>query len=92
MKVALVLADADLPLTDDLRFLVRQVREAGTEPPQDISDAAWLTPWAAELRYDEAIALDRTAALAAADSASGWATTLLADAKGREINPLPDPP
>ena len=81
MKVALVLADADLPLTHDLKFLGRQVRETGTEPPQDISDTAWLTPWAAELRYDEPIAFDRTAALTAAESATGWAASLLADAK-----------
>ncbi len=89
MKVALVLADADLPLTHDLKFLVRQVRETGTEPPQDISDTAWLTPWAAELRYDEPIAFDRTAALAAAENASGWAASLLADAKRPQ--PEPDP-
>lgn len=44
IKLALVLADADLPLTHDLKFLVRQVREAGTEPPQDILDTAWLPP------------------------------------------------
>ena len=84
MKVALMLADADLPLTHDLRFLVRQVRATGTEPPQDISDTAWLTPWAAELRYDEPVALDRIAALAAAERATGWAASLLADAKRRQ--------
>ena len=91
MKVALVLADADLPLTHDLKFLVRQVREAGTEPPQDILDTAWLTPWAAELRYDEPIAFDRAAALAAAEGASGWAASLLADAKRPQLDPDPDP-
>jgi hypothetical protein len=77
----LVLADADLPLTHDLKFLLRQLREIGTEPPEDISQTSWLTPWAAELRYDEPIALDRTAALRAAESATGWAASLLADAK-----------
>lgn len=77
LKVALVLADAELPLTHDLRFLVRQVRESGIEPPGEFSDAQWLTPWAAELRYDEPIALDRAAALAAAKRAVGWATSLL---------------
>ncbi len=91
MKVALVLADADLPLSHDLKFLVRQVRETGTEPPQDIADTAWLTPWAAELRYDEPIALDRTAALASAESASGWAASLLADAKRPQLDSDPDP-
>jgi HEPN domain-containing protein len=87
MKVALVLADADLPLSHDLKFLVRQVRETGAEPPQDIADTAWLTPWAAELRYDEPIALDRTAALAAAESATAWAASLLADAKRAQPDP-----
>jgi len=77
LKVALVLADAELPLTHDLRFLVRQVRESGIEPPREFSDAQWLTPWAAELRYDEPITLDRAAALVAAESAVGWATSLL---------------
>jgi HEPN domain-containing protein len=79
LKVALVLADADLPLSHDLGFLVRQVRESGIEPTQEFSDAQWLTPWAAELRYDEPIALDRAAALAAAESAVGWAVSLLDD-------------
>lgn len=79
LKVALVLAGADLPLSHDLGFLVRQVRESGIEPPQEFSDAQWLTPWAAELRYDEPIALDRAAALAAAESAVGWAVSLLDD-------------
>lgn len=87
IKAVLVLADADLPLTHDLKFLGRQVRETGIEPPQDILDTAWLTPWAAELRYDEPIALDRAAALAAAESASGWATSLLADAKRLRPDP-----
>ena len=79
LKVALVLVDADLPLSHDLGFLVRQVRESGIEPTQEFSDAQWLTPWAAELRYDEPIALDRAAALAAAESAVGWAVSLLDD-------------
>jgi HEPN domain-containing protein len=81
LQACRVLADADLPLTHDLKFLLRQVRETGTEPPQDISYTAWLTPWAAELRYDEPIAFDRPAALAAAESAIRWAASLLADAK-----------
>lgn len=78
MKVVLVLADADLPLTHDLKFLLRQLRETRAEPPDDISETSWLTPWAAELRYDEPIALDRAAALRAAESATGWAASLLA--------------
>ena len=79
LKVALVLQGADLPLSHDLKFLVRQVRESGVEPPGELSDAQWLTPWAAELRYDEPIALDRAAALAVAESAADWAASLLAE-------------
>lgn len=80
LKVVLVLQGADLPLSHDLKFLVRQVRESGVEPPGELSDAQWLTPWAAELRYDEPIALDRAAALAVAESAVSWADSLLAEA------------
>ncbi|HEV3048590.1 MAG TPA: HEPN domain-containing protein [Solirubrobacteraceae bacterium] len=87
LKVVLVLADVDLPLTHDLMFLLRQVRETGIEPPPDISDTEWLTPWAAELRYDDPIAFDRAAALAAGKSASGWAALLLADAKSSQVDP-----
>jgi HEPN domain-containing protein len=56
LKVALVLADADLPLSHDIAFLVRQVGESGIESPGEFSNSEWLTPWAAELRYDEPIA------------------------------------
>jgi hypothetical protein len=75
LKVALVLADLELPYTHDLELLVEQVKGAGTTMPDELSQ------WAAELRYDEPIALDRAAALAAAESANGWAASLLADAK-----------
>lgn len=87
MKVVLVLADADVPLSHDLKFLLRQVRGTGAAPPDDMSETSWLTPWAAELRYDEPIALDRAAALQAAESATGWARSLLADAKRPQLDP-----
>jgi len=89
LKVALVLADSELPRTHDLELLVEQVKGAGTKVPGELSGTEWLTPWAAELRYDEPIALDRTAALAAAESASGWAASLLAAAKHPQANPDP---
>jgi hypothetical protein len=87
--VALVLADSELPHTHDLELLVEQVKGARTRVPDELSDTEWLTPWAAELRYDEPIALDRTAALTAAESASGWAASLLADAKRSQTDPDP---
>jgi HEPN domain-containing protein len=81
LKVALVLADSELPHTHDLELLVERVEGAGIEVPDELSDTEWLTPWAAELRYDEPAALNRTAALAAAATANGWAASLLAGAK-----------
>ena len=86
LKVALVLADSELPRTHDLELLVEQIKATGKTVPDDLSATEWLTPWAAELRYDEPIALDRAAALTAAESATGWAASLLADAK----RPQPD--
>ena len=86
---ALVLADSELPHTHDLELLVEQIKGTGTTVPDELSRTEWLTPWAAELRYDERIALDRDAALAAAESANGWAASLLADAKRPQ--PEPDP-
>ena len=77
LKVALVLADVELPRTHDLESLVEQVEQAGIKVPEGLSSVDWLTPWAAELRYDEPTALDRTAALAVAESATRWSGALL---------------
>jgi HEPN domain-containing protein len=77
LKVALVLAGSELPRTHDLELLGEQVEAAGTNVPDELSDIDWLTPWAAELRYDEPITLNRAAALAVAESAVGWGTSLL---------------
>lgn len=79
LKVALVLADSELSRTHDLELLAEQVEGAGTKVPHKLSRTDWLTPWAAELGYDEQTALDRTAALAVAESAVAWAATLLDD-------------
>ena len=74
-----MLADSELPRTHDLELLAEQVEGAGTKVPDELTSADWLMPWAAELRYDEPIALDRAAALVAAESAVGWAESLLAE-------------
>jgi HEPN domain-containing protein len=72
LKVALVLADVELPRTHDLESLVEQVEEAGIKVPEELSSVDWLTPWAAGMRYDEPTALDRAAALAVGESAARW--------------------
>lgn len=79
LKVALVLAGSELPRTHDLELLAEQVEGTGATVPDELARTEWLTPWAAELRYDEQIALDRTAALAVAESATAWAAMLLDD-------------
>lgn len=77
LKVALVLADIELPHTHDLESLAELVRESATELPTEIEGTEWLTPWATDLRYEEPVALDRNAALTAAESAYRWAASLL---------------
>ncbi len=80
LKVALVLVDSELSRTHDLELLAEQAEGAGTKVPDELSSADWLTPWAAELRYDDPVALDRDAALALAQSSVDWAAALLAEA------------
>ncbi len=77
LKVALVLADTDFPRTHDLRELVDIADEAGVEVPDSIQDARWLTPWAAQLRYEMLEPLDRNTAFSIATEAVEWATGLL---------------
>jgi len=79
LKVALVLADSELPRTHDLELLVEQVEGARTKVPGELSSTEWLTPWAAEFRYDVPVPLDRAAAVAVAETAIAWAESLLAD-------------
>lgn len=77
LKVALVLADIDFPRTHDLRELGDIADEASIEVPDSIQEARWLTPWAAQLRYEMLEPLDRDAAFSIAAEAVAWATGLL---------------
>jgi HEPN domain-containing protein len=80
LKAAVVLAEIELPRSHDLEMLAEQAA-ARAPLPDELAGVDWLTPWAVALRYDEpAEALDRDAAVAAADSACRWARSLLADA------------
>jgi hypothetical protein len=71
LKVVLVLNDVELPRTHDLQFIVGLLRQARVSLPEPFPDTAWLTPCAAEWRYDEPIALDRAASLSIADLTVG---------------------
>jgi HEPN domain-containing protein len=77
VKVVLVLHGIDFPKTHDLDFLLARARGHGLQAPVDLESADWLTPWAAQLRYDESAGpLDRDAILAAT-SAVSWARSML---------------
>ena len=80
VKAALVLHGVEFPRSHDLDFLLARAEGRGLGVPDRIEDAAWLTPWAAQLRYDEAAApLDRGGAIDAASSAVRWARSLLGE-------------
>lgn len=77
LKVALVLADIDFPRSHDLRELVDIATDNAITVPGSIEEARWLTPWAAQLRYEMLEPLDRDAACLTASDAVAWATALL---------------
>lgn len=61
-----------------MTFLVSLADRSGITLPEPIAAADWLTPWAADMRYDEPAApLDRAVALRTAAAAVQWAQDLL---------------
>lgn len=77
IKAVLVLRGIDFPKTHDLDLLLARAGDHAVVRPRELEDAAWLTPWAAQLRYDEAPApLNRSDAIAVASSAVTWARSL----------------
>lgn len=81
MKVALVLAGADFPKTHDLEYLLVLASKHSIAMEPELESASWLTPWAAEFRYDDAPieALDRKRAITVANSAVRWCQELIAN-------------
>lgn len=77
LKVALTLQGADFPKPHDLDFLVTLSSKSGVDLPAEMAEVGWLTPWAAEFRYDDAPldSLDRERAVGTAkfavDGAAG---------------------
>jgi HEPN domain-containing protein len=79
VKVALVLANIDFPRSHDLRELADIALDNSLKVPDSIREARWLTPWAAQLRYEMLEPLDRGAALSVASEAVEWASDLFDD-------------
>lgn len=84
LKVALTLSGVDYPKTHDLDFLAALASKNEIELPIEIADAGWLTPWAAEFRYDDAPleTLDRAQALALAEFAVEWCRERIPESNG----------
>jgi HEPN domain-containing protein len=77
LKVTLVLADIDFPHSHDLRELADIAIDNSLKVPDLIREVRWLTPWAAQLRYEMLEPLDRDAALSIAAEAVEWASNQL---------------
>jgi len=78
IKAVLALSQIAAPRTHDLTYLVELLDTHGIEVPATIAEPEWLSPWAVTTRYDDLDdTLDREAAIDAADTAIGWAQTLL---------------
>ncbi|HWI95655.1 MAG TPA: HEPN domain-containing protein [Solirubrobacterales bacterium] len=79
LKVALTLNGVDFPKTHDLDFLLALANRSEIQLPAEMAQVGWLTPWAAEFRYDDAPmeSLDRKRAEAIAEFAVDWSHKLL---------------
>lgn len=78
LKAVLVSRTVEFPRTHDLDFLLDVASQAGIAVPPEIVDSSWLTPWAAQLRYDAGDApLDHARAIAAATFATAWARSAI---------------
>lgn len=85
VKVALMLEGIDFPKTHDLEYLIVLAEKHSIAMEPDLESASWLTPWAAEFRYDDAPieTLDRKRAIAVANVAVTWCQELITEAGGR---------
>ncbi len=81
VKVALTLKGVDFPKTHDLEFLIGLAGKHSIAMEPGVESASWLTPWAAEFRYDDAPieTLDRKRAIASANAAVTWCQELIAN-------------
>jgi HEPN domain-containing protein len=79
LKVVLVLEGVDFPKTHDLEYLIMLAGKHSIAIEPELEAASWLTPWAAEFRYDDAPieTLDRKRAISTANTAVNWCLELI---------------
>ena len=84
VKVVLILEGIDFPKTHDLEYLIVLAEKQSIIIDAEVKSASWLTPWAAEFRYDDAPieTLDRKRAIAVANAAVTWCHELLDEKRG----------
>ena len=80
VKAVLTLEGIDFPKTHDLEYLISLADRHSIAMEPEVESASWLTPWAAEFRYDDAPleTLDRKRATAVANAALNWCQELIA--------------
>lgn len=81
IKAALTLEGIDFPKTHDLEYLIGLAGKHSIVMEPELESASWLTPWAAEFRYDDAPieTLDRKRAIVVANAAVSWCRELIAN-------------
>ena len=64
---------------EDLGYLLEIANAGGIEVPEEVAAARWLTPWAAQFRYDEPeiAGFDRVESERSAERAVAWALRVL---------------
>jgi HEPN domain-containing protein len=75
MKSVLVVHGVVFRRAHDLSYLLQVAEDGSVEVPEYVAAARWLTPWAAEFRYDEheIAGFDRAESLRSAECAIEWA-------------------
>ncbi len=74
-KSVLVIHGVAFRRAHDLSYLLQVAEDGNVEIPEDVAAARWLTPWAAEFRYDEheIAGFSRAESLHSAQRAIEWA-------------------
>lgn len=79
MKAVLVVHGVAFRRAHDLNYLLQVAEEGSVEVPDDVAATRWLSPWAAEFRYDEheIVGFSRDESLQGAERAIEWARAVL---------------
>lgn len=79
MKAVLVIHGVAFRRAHDLGYLLEIANAGGIEVPEEVAAARWLTPWAAQFRYDEPeiAGFDRVESERSAERAVAWALRVL---------------